>query len=95
MKNILFIILFTVTILFTGCVSIKDQLIKQGYSVGYSEGFADGNSSGQAAGGYIYARFRKDVSRSQRDSRYSQGWQDGFRYGKGRKDSITTMSSRY
>ena len=95
MKNILFIILFILTVLFTtGCISIKDQLIENGYSIRYSEGFADGNSSGQASGGYIYAKFKRDMSRF-KDTEYSQGWQDGFRYGKGRQDSIRSMSGRY
>jgi hypothetical protein len=61
------------------CASERDQLIDQGYPVSYADGFADGCHSGKKAGGSYFDEFKKDVPRFEQDTRYAQGWSDGFR----------------
>jgi len=53
----------------------------------YKEGYTDGCGSGQKAGGYIYAKFNKDVIRYSTDQLYKQGWDDGFNICKSRFES--------
>lgn len=64
---------------FSGCVSQKEAMIKEGYPLSYADGFDDGCHSGNKAGGSMFDQFKKDVRRFESDSQYSQGWSDGFR----------------
>ncbi len=66
-------------ILTTSCVSQHDAMIQQGYSMSYADGFEDGCHSGKKAGGSLFDQFKKDVDRFNNDSKYGQGWSDGFR----------------
>jgi hypothetical protein len=63
----------------SGCVSQKDSMIEQGYPLPYADGFDDGCHSGNKAGGSLFDQFKKDVTRFNSDTQYSQGWSDGFR----------------
>ncbi len=67
------------SITFSGCMSQKESLIKQGYPVAYADGFDDGCHSGKKAGGNMFDQFKKDVRRFHSDSQYAQGWSDAFR----------------
>lgn len=46
--------------------------------VAWQAGYTDGCGSGESAAGYLYATYRKDVYRAQRDQLYASGWTDGF-----------------
>ncbi len=94
MKKI-FMILFIMLLCCAGCMNTYDRMINAGYSSSYSSGFSDGEQSGKAAGGSIYAHFIKNVTLSQTNVEYNQGWEDGFRYGKGNQVMINNMASRY
>ncbi len=72
------ILAFCVAML-TACVTREENMVKQGYPQDYVEGFSDGCHSGKKAGGSLFDQFKKDVRRFERDSRYAQGWSDGFR----------------
>ncbi len=63
----------------SGCTSQKERMIQQGYPLPYADGFDDGCHSGNKAGGSLFDQFKKDVNRFGADSKYSQGWSDGFR----------------
>ncbi len=60
------------------CTSEKEALLKQGYPEAYAQGFDDGCHSGKKAGGNMFEGLKKDVQRFENDSKYAQGWQDGF-----------------
>ena len=62
-----------------GCASQKESMIQQGYPLSYADGFDDGCHSGKKAGGSMFDQFKKDVGRFESDSKYAQGWSDGFR----------------
>ncbi len=66
-------------VLLSGCVSQKEQMIKEGYPASYADGFDDGCHSGKKAGGNMFEQFKKDTRRFEYDSQYAQGWSDGFR----------------
>ncbi len=61
------------------CASERDLLLEQGYPVAYADGFEEGCHSGKKAGGALFEEFKKDVNRFEADSKYAQGWSDGFR----------------
>ena len=63
----------------SGCASQKEMMIEQGYPLSYADGFDDGCHSGNKAGGSMFDQFKKDVTRFNSDTQYSQGWSDGFR----------------
>ena len=65
--------------IFAGCATQKDVMMKQGHSLAYADGFDDGCHSGKKAGGNMFESFKKDENRFARHSRYTQGWSDGFR----------------
>jgi hypothetical protein len=69
----------SITVVFSGCASQKENMIKQGYPLAYADGFDDGCHSGKKAGGSMFDQFKKDVRRFEKDSQYTQGWSDGFR----------------
>ncbi len=64
---------------FSGCVTEKELMIKEGYPVAYADGFDDGCHSGKSAGGSDFDRFKKDINRFEKDAKYAQGWTDAFR----------------
>ncbi len=66
-------------VILTACASERDLLLEQGYPVAYADGFEDGCHSGKKAGGALFEDFKKDVNRFEADSKYAQGWSDGFR----------------
>lgn len=65
-------------LMFTGCVSTHDTLIKAGHDPAYADGFSDGEESGYFAARNPYCRFTKDTHRFDSDSQYRQGWNDGY-----------------
>ncbi len=71
-----------------GCVSQKESMIKQGYPLAYADGFDDGCHSGKKAGGSMFDQFKKDVKRFQQDTKYAQGWSDGFRQCESEQEAI-------
>ena len=91
MRNInLLLIVATASclILLSGCVTQKETMIKQGYPLSYAEGFDDGCHSGNKAGGSLFDQFKKDVRRFESDTKYAQGWSDGFRQCESQQESI-------
>ncbi|TQV80561.1 hypothetical protein [Denitrobaculum tricleocarpae] len=66
-------------VILSACASERDLLLEQGYPVAYADGFEDGCHSGKKAGGALFEDFKKDVNRFEADSKYAQGWSDGFR----------------
>lgn len=77
-KNILLMTILGMVIL-SGCASQRDIMIQEGHSVAYADGFEHGCSSGKKAGGNMFESFKKDENRFTNNSKYSQGWSDGFR----------------
>ena len=75
-------------LLLSGCVSQKENMIKEGYPLAYAEGFDDGCHSGNKAGGSLFDQFKKDVRRFEADSQYAQGWSDGFRQCESEQEAI-------
>ncbi len=75
----------------SGCISIREQMLKRGFDPSYVDGYEQGYASGQSAAGHIYAQFQKDTHRFERDSQYQQGWSDGFQVGKARFESIRSQ----
>lgn len=65
--------------IFSGCVSQTETMVKQGYPLAYAEGFEDGCHSGKKAAGNMFDQFKKDINRFNTDTQYAQGWSDGFR----------------
>ncbi len=78
-RQIMFVSAVCCLFVTSGCVSQKDNMIKQGYPLPYADGFDDGCHSGKKAGGSMFDQFKKDVRRFEADSQYAQGWSDGFR----------------
>ena len=72
----------------SGCATQKETMIKQGYPLSYAEGFDDGCHSGNKAGGSLFDQFKKDVRRFESDTKYAQGWSDGFRQCESQQESI-------
>ncbi len=66
-------------IFLSGCMSQKEEMIREGYPASYADGFDDGCHSGKKAGGNMFEQFKKDTRRFEYDSQYAQGWSDGFR----------------
>lgn len=60
------------------CGSIEETMIERGHPPAYAAGYADGCASGKAAAGGVFAEARKDASRYDADSQYTQGWDVGF-----------------
>jgi hypothetical protein len=75
-------------LLFSGCATQKETMIKEGYPLGYAEGFDDGCHSGKQAGGSMFDQFKKDVKRFEADTQYAQGWSDGFRQCESEQEAI-------
>ncbi|MBL0702338.1 MAG: hypothetical protein JJV91_02535 [Desulfosarcina sp.] len=87
--NLLLIVAFvSCFMLLSGCVSQKETMIKQGYPLSYAEGFDDGCHSGNKAGGSLFDQFKKDVRRFESDTKYAQGWSDGFRQCESQQEAI-------
>ena len=53
-------------------------MIERGFPPAYAEGYDDGCSSGKEAAGGLFAETRKDTTRYDTDSQYTQGWNEGF-----------------
>ncbi len=71
-----------------GCATQKEIMIKKGYPLSYAEGFDDGCHSGNKAGGSLFDQFKKDVRRFEKDTKYAQGWSDGFRQCESQQEAI-------
>ncbi len=78
MKKSLFVVL-AMMIIFSGCASQKEIMIKEGHSLAYADGFDAGCHSGKKAGGNMFESFKKDENRFAKHKKYAQGWSDGFR----------------
>ncbi len=86
--KLLFICLFSSMVMISGCVSQKENMIKQGYPLPYADGFDDGCHSGKKAGGSFFDQFKKDITRFEQDTQYAQGWSDGFRQCESEQEAI-------
>lgn len=86
--RLLLILSFCSMFAFSGCVTQKETMIKQGYPMSYVDGFDDGCHSGKKAGGSMFDQFKKDVRRFQKDTQYAQGWSDGFRQCETEQESL-------
>jgi len=64
---------------FGGCASTSEMMMQQGYGPDYSHGYEDGCKSGRKAGGSMFDQFTKNVRLYDSDSKYREGWNDGFR----------------
>jgi hypothetical protein len=69
----------TVAMMFSGCASTAETMMDQGYGPNYSYGYGDGCSSGKKAAGSMLDQFKKDVNQFDRNRKYAEGWNDGFR----------------
>jgi len=83
----------SVAILAAGCVSMRDNMIKQGYPPAYVDGFVDGTHSGKQAAGDMFSQFKKDVKRFDSDSNYAKGWSDGFRQGEAHQKALQQQNT--
>lgn len=72
----------------SACTSERDLLLEQGYPLAYADGFEDGCHSGKKAGGALFEDFKKDVNRFDADSKYAQGWSDGFRQCESQQEAL-------
>ena len=89
MKTYTTILFITILVcIFSGCASIREQMLGAGFDENYVDGYEQGHSSGFHAAGHPYYRFWKDTHRYEVDSQYRQGWDDGFSVAKGQYDSI-------
>ena len=82
MKNIKILLMVSAIlgmIIFSGCASQKEIMIKEGHSLAYADGFDAGCHSGKKAGGNMFESFKKDENRFAKHKKYAQGWSDGFR----------------
>jgi hypothetical protein len=61
-----------------GCTSVQEGLVERGYPPAYAAGYDDGCASGKAAAGGLFEQAEKDPQRSQGDSEYARGWDDGY-----------------
>jgi hypothetical protein len=73
---------------FAGCASTSETMMQKGYGPAYSKGYEDGCESGKKAGGGMFNDFRKDVSRYDREYKYREGWEDGYRQCKGEEKAL-------
>ncbi len=89
-KSYTWVILMIVTLLIvvSGCVSQRENMISQGYPPAYADGYDDGCHSGSNAGGSIIDQFTKNVKRYKEDSQYRQGWDDGYKQCKAKQDAF-------
>ncbi len=62
----------------TGCASTSENMIAKGYGESYSQGYEDGCETGRKAAGALFVDFNKDVNRFNRETKYRQGWGDGY-----------------
>jgi hypothetical protein len=83
----------SLAIMVTGCVSMRDSMIKDGYPPAYADGFVDGTHSGKQAAGDMFSKFKKDVRRFESDSDYAKGWKDGFRQGEAHQKALQQQNS--
>ena len=65
--------------LFAGCASTAETMMNKGYGPDYSYGYSDGCDSGRKAGGSMLDGFKKDVRRYDRNFKYREGWDDGYK----------------
>jgi hypothetical protein len=86
------IILATTTLVgllaFSGCASTSETMMQKGYGPSYSKGYEDGCESGKKAGGGMFNEFRKNVNRYDREYKYREGWEDGYRQCKGEEKAL-------
>ncbi len=73
---------------FGGCASTAETMQQKGYGPSYSKGYEDGCESGKRAGGGMFNDFRKNVDRYDRDYKYREGWEDGYRQCKGEEKAL-------
>ncbi|RTZ93443.1 MAG: hypothetical protein DSY91_02135 [Deltaproteobacteria bacterium] len=78
-KSNLFLALMLIgSFILLGCVSQKENLIRQGASPAYAQGFEDGCHSGKKAGGSWLDQFKKNTHLFNTNPDYKQGWIDGY-----------------
>jgi len=91
-----FVIILSVgSLTLIGCVSQKEDMIKQGYPLAYADGFEDGCHSGKKAGGSLFDQFKKDVNRFSAQEKYAQGWSDGFRQCESEQEALDRQTRMY
>lgn len=79
--------------LIAGCATNEQMIDRQlsGQPAEYRDGYKAGCDSGNNAGGSVYHRFNKDVSRYGSAALYKQGWDDGFSVCKGKYESAARI----
>jgi len=65
--------------MFSGCASTVENMQAQGYGPNYSQGYGDGCETGKKSAGDMFSQFKKNVNRFDNNSKYREGWKDGFR----------------
>jgi len=63
-------------IIFTGCMSEKERMIKEGYPQNYAQGYEDGCSTGNSEAG-MWTSFKKNVRLYDTNRDYHRGWNEG------------------
>ena len=65
-----------VALVFSGCQSEKERMIKEGYPAQYAQGYEDGCSTGRGmAGGY--GNMEKKIRLYDSNKDYFRGWNEG------------------
>ena len=69
-------LLLFAALVFSGCMSEKERMIKEGYPVQYAQGYEDGCNTGRGmAGGY--GSMTKKIRLYDSDKDYFRGWNEG------------------
>ncbi|SFZ98591.1 lipoprotein, putative [hydrothermal vent metagenome] len=72
----------------SGCASTSETMMQQGYGPDYSHGYEDGCNSGKQAGGSMFDQFTKNVNQYDKNHKYREGWNDGFRVCNGQEKEM-------
>ncbi|MCB0335154.1 MAG: hypothetical protein KDD62_02580 [Bdellovibrionales bacterium] len=71
-----------ICLVLTGCMTKRQELLKQGHSVSYADGYQDGYHSGKGAASNQLNHYQRDNQRFDRDREYAEAWDIGFAEGK-------------
>ncbi|MDO6707095.1 hypothetical protein Q4579_12775 [Photobacterium sp. 1_MG-2023] len=65
--------------LLSGCSGTRhEQLAELGFARNYLDGYQDGCDSRKEQATTFYNGFRQDPERMQKESKYANGWNDGY-----------------
>ena len=76
MNKSLFAIMGVLALLY-GCQDTRRMMLDEGYPSEFVDGYQAGCASGRSAAGEM-ARYQKALDRYDLESRYRQGWDDGY-----------------